>query len=322
MRPSPGQAGPYSHHTEHRIDVAADPDAVYALVSDVTRWPGAFGPTIHAQRLEFDGRDERIQLWATANGEPKTWISRRELLPEQRRVSFRQEVSQSPVAAMRGEWIIEQLPGGGAGVLLTHDYTPVEDVPDAAEWIARAVDRNSEAELASLRAAVEGGDRRGDLELDFEDTVVIDGPLAAVYAFLYEAGEWPVRLPHVSRLELREESAGLQYLEMDTKAVDGNIHTTASIRVCFPQERIVYKQLKLPPLLDLHLGCWTLTATPEGRVTASSRHVIRINPEKVSLLGEGKTVQDAKAFVRNALGTNSTATLNHARAFAEAQARG
>lgn len=311
------------HHTEHRIEVAAPVDTVYGLIADVTGWPGVFGPTIHAEQLELDGSTERIRLWATANGAVKTWVSRRELDHEARRITFRQEVSQSPVAAMSGEWILGPAPDGGTSVLLTHDYTAVDDVPDAQEWIARAVDRNSDAELAALRTAAEAaaGTEGPALALTFADTVEIDGPLEAVREFLHRAEEWEKRLPHVSRVVLREDTPGLQHLEMDTVAKDGSTHTTASVRVALPDGRLVYKQLVLPPLLSLHLGCWTLTPTPGGTVSATSEHTVRINPDKLGLLGEGTTVEDAKAYVRTALGTNSTATLMHAKAYAEGTAR-
>ncbi|MGY1497617.1 aromatase/cyclase [Streptomyces sp. QTS52] len=306
-------------HTEHRIEVAAEPDAVYGIVADVTRWPQVFGPTVHAERTWSEGGAELIALWATANGEVKAWTSRRELDPVRRRVSFRQEKSQSPVASMGGEWIIEPLPGGGSSVLLTHDYVPVDDVPDADEWIAKAVDRNSAAELGTLKAAAEGGAEALALELEFEDSVEIDGSLSSVYTFLYEAGRWEERLPHVVSVTLREDVPGLQHLEMDTRAKDGSTHTTASVRVCFTDERILYKQLVLPGLLTLHTGCWTLRRTEDGKVWAGSRHTIRIKPEAVvPVLGEGKTVRDAQEFVRGALGANSLATLRHAKAYAEA----
>lgn len=324
MHLSTGRANANStvHHTEHRIEVAAGPDAVYELVADVTRWPRVFGPTIHAEQLERTTHDERIRLWATANGDVKTWTSRREFQPQRRTVTFHQEVSQSPVASMRGDWIIEPLADGQTSVLLTHDYTAVDDVPDAEEWIARAVDRNSRAELASLKSAVEKSAAGAGGELTFEDTVLIDSSLSAVYSFLYEAGRWPDRLPHVERLVLREDAPGLQHLEMDTRAKDGSTHTTASVRVCFSDDRIYYKQLVLPPLLTLHLGCWTLTPTSDGRVSATSRHTVRINPDKLELLGAGTTVEDAQAYIRGALGTNSLATLQHAKAHAEAGLHG
>jgi aromatase len=306
-------------HTEHRITVQAPVRSVYEVIADVTGWPAIFTPTVHAERLEFDGTEERIRLWATANGEVKTWISRRVLDPERLRVEFRQEVSQSPVAAMGGAWIFEQRPDGGTDVLLTHDYTAVSDVPDAEEWIAKAVDRNSTVELAALKAFVEPT-AVGDPILTFEDTVRIAAPAASVYEFLYRAESWRELLPHVSRVVLDEPVPGIQRLEMDTTAPNGATHTTASFRVALEGDRIAYKQVVLPPLLTLHLGCWTITEAEDGGVAAVSRHTVRINPEKLSLLGEGTDLDAAKAYIRNALSTNSTTTLMHAKAHTEAPA--
>ena len=54
------------------------------------------------------------------------------------------------------------------------------------------------------------------------------------------------RLPHVARVVLTEDTPGLQFLEMDTRTKDGSTHTTKSVRVCFPDTRIAYKQITLP----------------------------------------------------------------------------
>ena len=68
-------------------------------------------PTVHADYAERGETEERIRLWATANGEVKNWTSRRRLDPAALRVEFRQEVSSPPVAAMGGTWIVEPLAG-------------------------------------------------------------------------------------------------------------------------------------------------------------------------------------------------------------------
>jgi aromatase len=305
--------------TEHRVTVQAPTRDVYRVIADVARWPAIFTPTVHAERLEFDGTEERIRLWATANGEIKTWISRRTLDPERLRIAFRQEVSQSPVASMGGEWIFEPRADGGTDVLLTHDYTAVADVPDAEEWIATAVQRNSTAELAALKSSVEPA-ALGDPTLSFEDAVHIAAPAAEVYEFLYRAERWRELLPHVSRVQLDEPATGIQRLEMDTTAPDGATHTTASFRVALGQDRIAYKQVLLPPLLTLHLGCWVITENEDRSVTAVSQHTVRIDPEKLHLLGPDAGLEDAKAYIRKALGTNSTTTLMHAKAHTEATA--
>ncbi|MEU9924049.1 hypothetical protein AB0H51_22625 [Streptomyces griseoluteus] len=74
--------------------------------------------------------------------------------------------------------------------------------------------------------------------------------------------------------------------------------------------------------MSAHTGCWTLTPRGGG-VDATSQHTVVVKPEAVEkVLGAGRTVADARNYVRNALSTNSRATLNHAKAHAEARRSG
>lgn len=305
---------------EHSIEVTAPADAVYQLIAQVENWPILFPPTVHVEHAERGDRDERIRIWATANGEAKTWFSRRTLDPDARRIGFRQEVSAPPVAAMAGTWIIDQVSEGVCRVRLLHDYRAIDDDPDKLAWIDQAVERNSQSELAALKTGVEmaAGTRSG-LLMSFEDTVRIDGLAEDIYDFLNKADLWRERLPHVSRVSLLEEEPGLQVLEMDTRTKDGSTHTTKSVRVCFPSRRIVYKQTVLPTLLSLHTGAWTLVTDGSG-VLAASRHTVVINTQNIAtVLGDRAGIDDAKEFVRKALSGNSTATLHHAKEYVEAR---
>ncbi|WP_018684004.1 aromatase/cyclase [Actinokineospora enzanensis] len=301
-----------THHVRHTVVADAPAEVLHRVVAEVERWPMVLGPTVHVERIDGDGRTELLRLWATANGEVRTWTSRRDLAPTPGRIAFRQQQPSPPVAAMGGAWAFESLGDGGTRVVLDHDFAAEADDPDAVTWIRRAVDRNSEAELAAIADHARSEDRLRALELDFTDTVEITGPVDGVYDFLRDAAHWPERIPHVDRLELIEDTPGLQLMIMDTRTADGSVHTTRSARVCLPDHRIVYKQLEPPALLDAHTGEWTLTAAG-NHVRASSRHTIRIRPDAVErVLGAGATVDDAKEFVRTALGTNSTATLHRA----------
>jgi aromatase len=106
---------------------------------------------------------------------------------------------------------------------------------------------------------------------------------------------------------------------MDTKAADGSVHTTESVRVVRGGDRIVYKQTTVPALMSAHTGCWTLVPRGDG-VDATSQHTVVVKPEAVEkVLGAGRTVADARTYVQNALSTNSRATLGHAKAYAEAR---
>lgn len=310
-----------THQVEHQMKVLTSARRVYGLIADVAEWPRMFPPTVHVEHLQRDGSGERIRIWATVNGEVKTWTSHRWLNPAALRVEFRQEVSQPPVAAMCGAWIVEPLSATECTVRLLHNYQAVDDDPDHLAWIANAVDRNSGLELDALRAIAELSDERDQLVLSFDDTLRISGDAADVYDFLYDGARWSERLPHVSRVSLKESTPNIQLLEMDTRTTDGSEHTTTSVRVCFPTRKIVYKQITVPALMTVHTGYWQL-AENAGEVTATSQHTVVIKPSAVEpVLGAGKTIEDARKFVRNALSANSLATLNHAKTFAERRRR-
>lgn len=309
--------GTNPHVTEHEIMVDAAAETVYGLIERAGEWPLIFPPTVQAEVLERDGGHERLRLWATANGQVKTWTSRRAHDPDGRRIAFRQDRSAAPVAAMGGEWILEPADAGRTRVRLLHDFRAVDDDPGHVRWIEEAVDRNSTAELASLKAAAELPGGVAEYALEFEDTVLIDGAATDAYAFIYEAGRWKERLPHVGRVTLTEDVPGVQVLEMDTRAGDGSVHTTRSIRLCTPATSISYKQTVLPALLSAHLGRWSFEPSAGG-VAVTSWHAIVIKPAAIEgVLGAGADVRQAKEFVRNALSTNSRATLQLAKSFAE-----
>ena len=312
---------PGHREVEHEITVGAPADAVYELIKQVANWPRLFPPTVHVEQVELDGSAERIRIWATANGTAKSWTSRRELDPQGRRITFRQEVSAPPVAAMGGTWLIEPLSDTESRVRLLHDYRAVDDDPEGLAWIDAAVDRNSTAELAALKANVELVTAPADSEdgpvLSFEDTVRVAGTAKDVYDFLNEAARWPERLPHVAASTLTEDDPGLQVLRMDTRTKDGSTHTTESIRVCFPHSRILYKQTTLPKLMNLHTGCWTITEV-DGGVEVTSQHTVVLNPATVEeVLGAGAGLREARVYVKNALSGNSCATLGYAKDYAE-----
>ncbi|MEV6655630.1 aromatase/cyclase [Nocardia fluminea] len=309
-----------TREVEHTITVAAPPTEVYRLLAEVENWPQLFPPSVYVTRLEHEGNEERIQIWATANGEPKTWISRRVLDPEQLRITFWQEVSAPPVAQMSGTWIIEPREDGGTELRLLHSYRAIDDDPDGLAWIEKAVDDNSRAELPGLKAAVESVVRTADLTLSFVDSVEIAGAASDVYDFVNEANLWTERLPHVASVQLTENTPGVQVLRMDTLTKDGSSHTTESVRVCFPQHRIAYKQTTLPALMALHTGYWEFRTNPDGTTTASSQHTVIVEASRITeILGPDAGVPEARTFLREALGGNSRATLNHAKNYAEAR---
>ena len=307
-----------NHDTVHQISVEADPESVYRLIADVGGWPHVFGPTIHVDLLLEEGDAQLLRIWATAGDGVYDWTSRRTLDPQLRTIAFQQIVSRPPVAAMSGQWIIDEA-APGSRVTLTHRFSAIGDDPDAVAWIQKAVDRNSEAELAALKRAAELGPERDQLHFSFSDAEMIRGSAAAVFEFIRRADAWPARLPHVNRVELAEEPGGVQRMEMDTCAPDGTVHTTSSIRLCFPDRRmILYKQFQLPALMAGHTGRWEFEEDDDGTVFARSWHTVTLDPNGIrTLLGPDVAVADARAMVRASLGANSLSTLRHAKVFVE-----
>lgn len=308
-----------TRETEHEIHIQAPAAAVYRLLAEVTNWPRIFPPTIFVDRVEGSATEERIRIWATANGEPKNWTSRRTLDPGSGRITFRQEVPAPPVAAMGGTWLLEPDGEQRTRVRLLHDFRAIGDDPHDLLWIERAVDRNSVSELAALKLNVEQAHaaEAADLTFSFTDSVQVAGRAKDVFDFINDAGRWPERLPHVAAVRFAEDTPGLQSLEMDTQARDGSVHTTKSYRVTFTDQRIAYKQITLPALMTLHTGLWTFQETGAG-TTASSQHTVTLNTQNIArVLGPDATVADARAYVHGALSTNSLATLNHAKRYAE-----
>lgn len=296
--------------TEHCATVDAPAADVYGLLADVSRWPLFFTPTIHAERVDFDGSSERIRICAIAGDDVKAWTSRRTFDPTGLRIEFRQEVTPAPAATMSGEWLLEP-DGRRARVRLRHTYTAIGDDPEKLAWIGAAVDRNSTAELRGLAELVAGQVTLSNAGIEFADTVAFDGSAAAAYEFLRAADRWPDRLPHVASLELTENADGVQWMTMQTKAPDGDLHTTRSVRVCEPG-RIRYKQVQRPRALAAHCGEWTVT---DHEIT--SRHRVRLDVAGVrEILGPDATLEAAAAAVRRSLSANSRVTLDHAATFA------
>ncbi|WP_369364425.1 aromatase/cyclase [Streptomyces sp. CG4] len=305
--------------SEHEIKIAAPAADIYRLLAQAENWPQLFPPNIHVDHVERGQREERIRIWATAGDTVKNWTSRRTLNPEALRIAFRQEISSPPVAAMGGTWQIEDLPSGEALVRLGHDFRATDE--SSLAWLEEIVDRNSRAELESLKALAESKEATDELTCSFEDTVQVMGEAQDVYDFIYEANLWTDRLPHVVTVRLDQPAPGLQALEMETLSKDGSTHTTKSYRVGLAPHRIVYKQITLPALITLHTGRWTFTPTDDG-VEASSQHTFTVNTAAITkVLGEQSTVQDAIEYVRAALSTNSMTTLTLAKAHAEGLAR-
>src|SRR5262249_34294234 len=134
----------------------------------------------------------------------------------------------------------------------------------------------------------------------------IAGDPRDVYDFLARAHDWPQRLPHIEALMVEEDVFDIQHLEAGIRLPNGSVHATSIVRVCFPETRIAYKQVRPPAIMRAHTGTVTIRALPHG-VRATSEHTVLLRNENVD---DG---------VRDVLRGLSRATLGRAKQFAEAR---
>lgn len=305
---------------EHRVALATPATAVYAVLADVSHWPQVFPPTVHAERLVGDDRTERIRVVATAGEDVKSWESERTLDAVAGTITFRQTRFLHPVAFMEGRWQVQQDGPDACTVVLGHRYAATD--PSHRGWLREVIDRNSRAELAALRSALEvrpGDPMSPDPRLvDFSDSVKVSAPPDEVFAFVDQADRWAERLPHVAEVKFRRLPDGVQDLAMTTRTPDAGTHLTRSYRVVLPGGAIVYKQFTLPSLMATHTGRWTFQAV-EGGTLATSAHTVLIETDRiVETLGPGADLATAREKIQAALSANSIATLRLAKVHAEA----
>ncbi|MFI5687554.1 SRPBCC family protein [Streptomyces sp. NPDC051636] len=301
--------------------VSAPAGVVYAVLADTAKLPLYFSPSVHVERLEFDGERERLRMWVLMDGQLKSWISWRHMDPVERRIEFRQELPASPLTAMGGTLNVRYESPYRSELELLYDFSVTDDLPDDAAWVERVADLASRTQLADLKSFAERWTRLDDLVLSFEDSVRVNGPAELAYDFLYRAGDWPELVPHVTRADLTEEAPGVQRMTMETQT-DTGTHTTASVRICFPHAgRIIYKQTATLPLLEAHTGEWSVVPDETGVTLTSKQSVVLCEENITAVLGEGAGLAHARRHVREALGRNCLALLTLAKQHAESAVR-
>ncbi|TYB47977.1 aromatase/cyclase [Actinomadura chibensis] len=294
--------------TVHQRDVRAPAGRVYPLIADASLWPAVFAPTVAVHHLLKGEREERFRIWALVNGAVSGWTSRRALDPDGLRVTFEQERSRPPVLSMSGSWTVRPSGPDRSTVELRHEFVLDDGPAEGHEAYLRALDGNSERELAALAEVAEIGDALDVALQTFESAVTVRAGAEEVYEFVARADLWPERLPHVRDVQLREDGPGIQDLDMETITVDGGTHRTRSHRVCERPAWIAYKQVVLPETLRGHSGVWSFQDDGKGWATAVSRHTVLLDPRHAT--------PEERDRVRALLEKNSQATLLHATSFA------
>jgi aromatase len=304
---------------QHQVQIAADPDAAFALCRDVERWPDVFPPCQAAKVLEHDGSRQLIEISALANGELLTWRSRRELHEEARVITFEQVAPAPLVDRMEGAWRFFPVDRGTL-VALEHRLSVkdeveglvpgVETADDALSFITCSTDENSRRELREMKRILEaapGSDDDGGARAGFEEELLVPAPPGEVFDLLRDAAGWPRLLPHCEDIAMRYDDGVDQEFVMSIEA-GGEDEVIRTVRHCIAPWRISYFQPEPPPALALHRGDW-LIEPQDGGCLVVSRHEIELAPEGVRRLWGDLDLREARGRVIDAINANSRATM-------------
>ncbi|MEU1085045.1 SRPBCC family protein [Streptomyces sp. NPDC005908] len=313
------------HRMAQHAEVDAPAGVLYGLIADALRWPVFLPPTLHVEQLEFDGRSERLRMWVTANGEIRSWTTRRVLDPVAHRVDFRQEVLPRPVTSMGGSWTVEPRGPERSVVVLSNDFAVDGNARADVDWVKRATSANTRAALDNLRRLAERWRRLDELVLSFEDRVHADAPPEPVYAFLHRFGDRDDAVPGATGIDIVERAPGVQLMTVELAGPDGTTRTTESVRIGFPHAgRIVYKDVRdteQPALLAAHTGEWSVEPDAYGTgVTVTARHHAVLDEDGVRRrYGDGAdAVRQARQELRTRLTRDGARALRLVKEHAEA----
>jgi dienelactone hydrolase len=136
------------------IVIEATPGEVWRASTDIERWPDIFA-TVRAMRKIPAGADEVIMEMTVVNdlGE-NTVRSHRRYLPELFRIDFEMWTLPAAIAAMDGDWTIEQT-GEGARLSVVHNFVPRHDGEVGAAELAAALSATTDDVLGALKTWVE-----------------------------------------------------------------------------------------------------------------------------------------------------------------------
>ncbi len=111
--------------TENTITINAPADDVYSLAWDVLSWPLMLPHYRRVTLLKEEGDHRVVEMAASRDGIPVSWISIQKSLPETGRIIFRH--IGGPTTGMYVEWIIgEDVAEKGriTHVRITHEFDP------------------------------------------------------------------------------------------------------------------------------------------------------------------------------------------------------
>lgn len=149
------------HHTEHTITVQTSVPQVFEVLADVEGYANLFPPTRSVTIMEETPDYQVAHLVVEVSGKEMSWITRRDIDRERHFISYQQLRTAPLMANMGGEWRCFPLDDESTQIVITHDFAAraPEDgsmtLQDADAAVQEAVERNSHADLAAVKAEAE-----------------------------------------------------------------------------------------------------------------------------------------------------------------------
>jgi aromatase len=302
-------------HARHSVVCAAPAEAAYALVRDTSSWPVIFAACVGTSVVESRPSSELVRIEAEQDGHRVSWTTQRGYSDAMRRIDYHLPVPMPFLESMAGQWRV--VPLGAERCLLSVDRRwcmladvtgireGVSTVAEAAAVVANMVDDNARAEMAAIRALVEGC---GGVPLSVVDRFPVPNDPGELYRLLADVALWPAVLPHCESLRVLYDDAVHQEFTMHV-TTPGGIETFRSIRHCDAETlTITYFQPEPPPMLGRHHGSWEVRGLGAGSEVVARHTVLLDRPACARELGTAD-LREQEGRVRERLRANSRLTL-------------
>lgn len=142
--------------TATEIEIAAPPDFVFDLTNDLSRWTEMFTEYESVEILEQGPRHYTFRLTTKPDeeGRSHSWISRRDLFPEESRIEARRLEPLKPFDSMHIQWWYEPA-GEGTRMRWQQEFTVADGAGFSERDAEDYITGNSEEQMKSIKRFVE-----------------------------------------------------------------------------------------------------------------------------------------------------------------------
>lgn len=147
--------------TTNRIRISANIEDVYRAAADVRAWPSLLSHYRWVRVVDGDASARcTVEMAASRDGFPCSWLSRMELHPEEHRIHYT-HIRSTWTRGMDVWWTLESLGGGLVEARITHEMPVAKN--RLVEWFRRVVvgrlfvENIADKTLAGLKRHLERG---------------------------------------------------------------------------------------------------------------------------------------------------------------------